>query len=55
MGTWDYILILGSVLVFVFTIVMDVLLVVQWIKKRGDRLNCITMLVSAMLLRPGRC
>jgi hypothetical protein len=36
MNTWDYVLAIGAVLVFIFTIVMDVLLVREWIKKRRD-------------------
>ncbi len=37
MGVWDYILIIGSIFVFVFAIVMDVLLVREWLQKRRDR------------------
>jgi hypothetical protein len=37
MDTWDYILAIGAVFVFIFTIVMDVLLVREWIKKRRDK------------------
>ncbi len=37
MGTWDYILIIGTVFVFVFSIVMDVLLFREWLQKRRDR------------------
>jgi hypothetical protein len=37
MGMWDYILVIGSVFVFVFAIVMDVLLVREWLQKRRDR------------------
>jgi hypothetical protein len=37
MDTLDYVLLIGGVLVFIFTIVMDVLLVREWIKKRRDR------------------
>lgn len=37
MGIWDYILVIGSVFVFVFAIVMDVLLVREWLQKRRDR------------------
>jgi hypothetical protein len=37
MGTWDYVLAIGAVFVFIFTIVMDVLLVREWIKKRRDK------------------
>jgi len=38
MDTWDYVLTVGSVFVLIFTIVMDVLLVREWIKKRRDKL-----------------
>jgi len=37
MDTWDYILIIGSVFVLIFTIVMDVLLVREWMRKRRDK------------------
>jgi hypothetical protein len=37
MDILDYILIIGSVFVLVFTIVMDVLLVREWIRKRRDK------------------
>jgi len=37
MDTWDYILIIGSIFVLIFTIVMDVLLVREWMRKRRDR------------------
>lgn len=37
MDTWDYVLITGSVFVLIFTIVMDVLLVREWIRKRRDK------------------
>jgi hypothetical protein len=37
MDILDYILIIGSVFVLVFTIVMDVLLVREWISKRRDK------------------
>ncbi len=37
MDTLDYVLAIGGVLVFIFTIVMDVLLVREWIKKRRDK------------------
>jgi hypothetical protein len=36
MDILDYILIIGSVFVLIFTIVMDVLLVREWIRKRRD-------------------
>ena len=36
MDILDYILIIGGVFVLVFTIVMDVLLVREWIRKRRD-------------------
>jgi len=39
MDTWDYVLTVGSVFVLIFTIVMDVLLVREWIKKRRDKLE----------------
>jgi hypothetical protein len=37
MDTLDYVLAIGGVLVFIFTIVMDVLLVREWIQKRRDK------------------
>jgi hypothetical protein len=37
MDTWDYVLTVGSVFVLIFTVVMDVLLVREWIKKRRDK------------------
>ncbi len=37
MDTLDYVLAVGGVLVFIFTIVMDVLLVREWISKRRDK------------------
>jgi hypothetical protein len=37
MDILDYILIIGSVFVLVFTIVMDVLLVREWMRKRRDK------------------
>ena len=37
MDTWDYVLAIGAVIVFIFTIVMDVLLAREWIKKRRDK------------------
>ncbi len=37
MDTLDYVLAVGGVLVFIFTIVMDVLLVREWIQKRRDK------------------
>jgi hypothetical protein len=37
MDILDYILIIGSVFVLVFTIVMDVLLVREWIRRRSDK------------------
>ena len=37
MDNLDYILAVGGVLVFIFTIVMDVLLVREWIQKRRDK------------------
>jgi len=39
MDTWDYVLTVGSVFVLIFTIVMDVLLVREWIKKRRGKLE----------------
>lgn len=36
-GTFDYVLFVGGILVFIFTIVMDVLLVREWIEKRKKR------------------
>lgn len=37
MDTLDYILFIGGILVFIFTIVMDVLLVREWMQKRRDK------------------
>jgi len=37
MDCWDYVLIIGSVFVLIFTIVMDILLVREWIRKRRDK------------------
>lgn len=37
MDTWDYILAVGAIFVFIFTIVMDVLLVRELIKKHRDK------------------
>ncbi len=37
MDSWDYVLIIGGVLVLIFTIVMDVLLIREWIKKRREK------------------
>jgi hypothetical protein len=37
MDILDYILIIGGVFVLIFTIVMDVLLVREWISKRRDK------------------
>ncbi len=37
MDTWDYVLIAAGVLTFAFTIVMDVLLLREWLQKRRDR------------------
>jgi hypothetical protein len=37
MDTWDYVLTVGSVFVLIFTIVMDVLLVREWIRRRRDK------------------
>ena len=37
MGTWDYVLVIGTIFVFVFTIVMDVLLMREWIQKRREK------------------
>jgi hypothetical protein len=37
MDTLDYILLIGGILVFIFTIVMDVLLIREWMQKRRDR------------------
>jgi hypothetical protein len=37
MDNLDYVLAVGGVLVFIFTIVMDVLLVREWIRKRQDK------------------
>jgi len=37
MDVLDYILIIGSVFVLIFTIVTDVLLVREWISKRRDK------------------
>lgn len=37
MGMWDYIFIIGSIFVFVFVAVMDVLLLREWLQKRRDR------------------
>jgi hypothetical protein len=37
MDILDYILIIGGVFVLVFTIVMDVLLVREWMRKRRDK------------------
>ena len=37
MDVLDYILIIGSVFVLIFTIVMDVLLAREWISKRRDK------------------
>jgi hypothetical protein len=37
MDILDYILIIGGVFVLVFTIVMDILLVREWIRKRRDK------------------
>ena len=37
MDNLDYVLAVGGVLVFIFTIVMDVLLVREWIQKRRDK------------------
>jgi hypothetical protein len=37
MDILDYIMIIGGVFVLVFTIVMDVLLVREWISKRRDK------------------
>jgi hypothetical protein len=37
MDTLDYVLAIGGILVFIFTIVMDVLLVREWIQKRRDK------------------
>jgi hypothetical protein len=37
MDILDYILIIGGVFVLAFTIVMDVLLVREWISKRRDK------------------
>jgi hypothetical protein len=37
MDAWDYILLIGAILVFAFTIVMDVLLIREWMKKRRDK------------------
>jgi hypothetical protein len=37
MDTLDYVLLIGGILVFIFTIVMDVLLVREWIQKRTDK------------------
>ncbi len=37
MDTLDYVLLIGGVLVFIFTIVMDVLLVREWMQKRRDK------------------
>ncbi|MDM7999504.1 MAG: hypothetical protein QUS33_05750 [Dehalococcoidia bacterium] len=34
MDTLDYVLFIGGIFVFIFTIVMDVLLVREWIQKR---------------------
>ena len=37
MDTLDYVLLIGGILVFIFTIAMDVLLVREWIQKRRDK------------------
>jgi hypothetical protein len=37
MDTLDYVLLVGGILVFIFTIVMDVLLVREWIQKRRSQ------------------
>ena len=37
MDILDYILIIGGVFVLIFTIVMDVLLVREWMQKRRDK------------------
>ena len=37
MDTLDYVLLIGGILVFIFTIVMDVLLVREWIQKRRGK------------------
>jgi FtsH-binding integral membrane protein len=37
MDNLDYILAVGGVLVFIFTIVMDVLLIREWIRKRREK------------------
>jgi len=37
MDTLDYVLLIGGILVFIFTIVMDVLLVREWIEKRKGK------------------
>ncbi len=37
MGVWDYVFIIGSIFVFVFVFVMDVLLLREWLQKRRDR------------------
>lgn len=37
MGVWDYVFIIGSIFVFVFVAVMDVLLLREWLQKRRDR------------------
>ena len=37
MDTLDYVLLIGGILVFIFTIVMDVLLVREWIRRRRDK------------------
>ena len=37
MDTLDYVLLIGGILVFIFTIVMDVLLVREWMQKRKGK------------------
>ncbi len=37
MGAWDYVMIVGTIFVFVFAITMDVLLLREWLQKRRDR------------------
>jgi hypothetical protein len=37
MDSWDYILTVGSIFVLIFTIVMDVLLVREWMRKRREK------------------
>lgn len=37
MDTLDYVLFIGSIFVFIFTVVMDILLVREWIQKRRTK------------------